>query len=420
MNDDAEWGDRDMTYAGLREEVLQEVDSGALDARELPSSMQFSSEFFGFGSAFDLYGSVLENGAAAEGGTSGGPEADRADQDPLPFQELPTLGSNVAVADPDDLDTEDPVVLDQVSTSHQNTLMSAGNPLAFHAADAADGTIVSAVEQVEASYRPNAQTLIQGQDTRQHIDGENYNWSYNGGQNFDYMIVKVSTETGYGTGALISPKHMLTNRHVLYENGELSSWNITASVGRDGWHSDHEVDGWNWVHTIDKFETQGFNTDVAIIELDEEIGWETGWFGMSGGSASSLVGDQLFTAGYPSYWGTTQMTATHDVVASAKGNTVRFQDMDTGGGASGSPLFTVDADGGLTIEAIVSGMEEWTETTPGGWQQNHWWELPWWRNGTTTHHDEIVGTNISDGIFEWAKSRIEDDYAWWDGDGYII
>lgn len=253
--------------------------------------------------------------------------------------------------------------------------------------------------------------LIQGEDDRIDIDAAVYDYHFGSGNNFDDMIVRIESSLGYGTGALISPKHVLTNAHVIYNDGFAS--NYSMNVGQEGSYKPYGSIGWENAYVYDI--NHSFSTDVAIIELSQEIGWATGWFQVSGGNAVDQLfsGSVLHTAGYPYDFGNGNMVYTNDT---ADGivfgeNILTFDELDSASGQSGSPMWTVDESGEvLTIEALLSGS---ITEYGGGWERDYWWETPWWNSQQYVSEGYAAATNIDDQIADWITGVIEQDYFWW-------
>ena len=118
------------------------------------------------------------------------------------------------------------------------------------------------------------------------------------------------------TGALISPFHILTVAHGIYDKdagGFVDKNTIQVALGQDGTDRDYGVakavkytyftgytDDANWQYSGGEWRPKSFGDDMAIITLDRNIGNHTGWFGYKYNNNDSYFQNlTVNTAGYP-------------------------------------------------------------------------------------------------------------------------
>ena len=161
--------------------------------------------------------------------------------------------------------------------------------------------------------------------------------------------------TQFGSGAMVSPFHILTAGHVVHDSGH-GGWatEIKVAVARDGStrpngpeaNFTHYRSSPEWISSGDR------NHDWALITLDRSIGDFSGYFGVESQATSAYTGMAVETAGYPVDKGGTQMYAASGVINSATEFELRYNGtMDTYGGQSGSPIWR-SVNGGPIINGI--------------------------------------------------------------------
>ena len=193
-----------------------------------------------------------------------------------------------------------------------------------------------------------------------------------GDNDWDQRIAFITAQfpdgsSGGFTGALISPFHILTVAHGIYDKGNggfayLDS--IQVSLGQHGTERYYGTvnaaeytyftgytDDSNWRFTNGEWRPQSFNHDMAIITLDYNIGYSTGWFGYQYNNDHSYYqGLNVNTAGYPSdladswYWSNYQVADVdlyhvYGPITEVYQETFRYE-LDSAGGQSGSPVWT--------------------------------------------------------------------------------
>ncbi len=179
----------------------------------------------------------------------------------------------------------------------------------------------------------------------------------------------------YGTGALVGPNDVLTATHVLYspDNGgqavDISLYPGADFNGQRGdfddigvkpleyfhweaiaWPSEVFVDHTN--HYLTSYESQ---YDVALLGIDEAIGYELGWFGLATGynhatwahqigypsSGTGMMAGEIYVSPHSQYW-----------IYQAEGWGVGTH---MGAGSSGGPLYVEEADGPYIIGVKSAG-----------------------------------------------------------------
>jgi len=163
-----------------------------------------------------------------------------------------------------------------------------------------------------------------------------------------------------GTGFIIDGSHILTAGHCVYMHDH-GGWALSIEVvpafdgGYDpfyhAWTTSMTVNGW-W------YDYGWYTNDFAILTLDRNVGFFTGWMGLEYAEPSaSIYTDILNTAGYPGdldggwcmYWDS-DLGAGADLYN-------HWYYMDTYGGQSGSPVWYYDgiSHSVLSIHAYGSG-----------------------------------------------------------------
>jgi len=137
-------------------------------------------------------------------------------------------------------------------------------------------------------------------------DYMNLDWVNDTGFNPYDSIGLIETSSGYGTGTLISPVHLLTNAHVVLDNGNLVD-SVTFSLGQNGVFNAYSVgvDG-VYVSAQNNIDDPLYDSsnvwpdnDLAVIRLDTPIGNNLGYLPLYSSAEDELNGESVFWAGYP-------------------------------------------------------------------------------------------------------------------------
>lgn len=209
-------------------------------------------------------------------------------------------------------------------------------------------------------------------------------------QKIAFITVEKSDGTGSGfTGALISPFHILTVAHGLYNKntGFIDSDTIKVSLGQDGteryygtanavsykYFTGYTNDS-NWKLEDGTWKPQSFNDDMAIITLDRNIGNFTGSFGYKYNTDDNYFKNSIVnTAGYPSdlaedwSWNDNKVAdvdlyLNSDPITEVSDEIFRYK-LDIAGGQSGSPVWQYYPDTG---KRQIVGVHSFGSTSSNG------------------------------------------------------
>lgn len=147
--------------------------------------------------------------------------------------------------------------------------------------------------------------------------------------------------TGYGTGVLVGPHHVLTAGHCVYSeaDGKWARW-IEFVPARDGAAGPADI-----YYATELLSVTGWTTrknaeeDYGLILLDQAAGLTFGWMGLHGSNrdadilnrAATISGYPDDKRGYRQHWDRNQIVALH-------GNLLKYE-IDTFDGQSGSPIW---------------------------------------------------------------------------------
>lgn len=220
-----------------------------------------------------------------------------------------------------------------------------------------------------------------------------------------------------GSGVMISPKHVLTNSHVVMENSNLAD-QISFYAGLNGENTaTYSFAEAVYVYAQSDTESASYppemwpDNDIAIITLEQPIGDQYGYYSLYSTTEDQLTTQEVFWAGYPqdniiqddpsTYWEDIyQWQAFGEIFDYSD---TGYYDPSTGhsfdggdgqlwftetmagtGGASGSPVFYQNGDE-LTVVGVYSG----------------------------SHGDVPVAANIDADSYQWISNILA-------ADGYTI
>jgi V8-like Glu-specific endopeptidase len=203
-----------------------------------------------------------------------------------------------------------------------------------------------------ANYKPTGSSGFIGspigRDERIRIDNTDESpWRMHG----HLEMIFPNKEPYIGSGTLISPYHVLTAGHCLY-NSRVGGWaeSIIFTPGQDGKRFPfgraevtHLITVKGWI------EERSREWDFGILVLDRAIGNQTDWCGILSGSDNYLrdlssinvtgYPGSVQTKGYEERINGTQMWTMEGVVEKVTAETFSYK-LDTSGGQSGSGVWT--------------------------------------------------------------------------------
>ncbi|SMO45828.1 trypsin-like serine peptidase [Gracilimonas mengyeensis] len=171
--------------------------------------------------------------------------------------------------------------------------------------------------------------------------------------------VRNDTATSSCSGIMVSPRHVLTAGHCVYRNNELRSpLYAFAGYHQNGIENTVLLSRATTYYTTYDVRKQSWSqNDIALLELDYNIGDQSGWMGLGYFSKSDWMQNQLtYTYGYPATTHPVDTTLVYDGEAMIEGHGFGRLDsnrpekilLSTVGtpGQSGSSLFVKDAEHG--------------------------------------------------------------------------
>ncbi|MDR0297807.1 MAG: trypsin-like peptidase domain-containing protein, partial [Streptococcaceae bacterium] len=170
-------------------------------------------------------------------------------------------------------------------------------------------------------------------------------------------------EVWRGTGTLIAPGVVLTAGHVIYdksEGGYANSVTVYQAYANGNYNPSTAVTAKallahpDWVaknNSSPSIYVLG-STDLALIFLNQNIGLQTGWMGMS---SSLSVGQPITLAGFPGDY-RDQMWKMSGSASSISNSLISYSNISTYPGQSGSPLIsTSNTIVGVNVAQAVYG-----------------------------------------------------------------
>ncbi len=149
--------------------------------------------------------------------------------------------------------------------------------------------------------------------------------------------------TSLGTAWMIYSDIAITAGHCVYSSKH-GGWaeNIKLWPGKDGygfWNNPYGTTETTSLHTASQWTaSEDEEYDWAVLELEDNIGDKTGWFGF-GWTSADLTGTEVTISGYPGEHQYYQYKMT-DEITRCTANKLYYNVLDTTGGQSGSPIYT--------------------------------------------------------------------------------
>jgi glutamyl endopeptidase len=194
----------------------------------------------------------------------------------------------------------------------------------------------------EPDLSQREQQLLRRTDNRAHADTTKFPFS---------AVVKLLSAFPDGTqlscsGALIGPDKVLTADHCVYNGsygGDASYVEVLPGYANN-YTSCHRTYATGWRHSSHHGCHEGAKCDVAVLNLRDSMGCDTGWFGFKPFSDSDL--GLVYVAGYPSDRNEGELmyyvgAAAEHMQSGRFHNLLSYQEW-TAGGMSGGPIFTRD------------------------------------------------------------------------------
>ena len=192
-----------------------------------------------------------------------------------------------------------------------------------------------------------------GDDDREPVDDtESYPWS---------TVAKVYSRFPdgswlEGSAVMVGPDDALTAGHVIHDT-ERGGWADRVEVV-PGFNLGDEPFGVHLAEDLRSLagwtESQDFDFDIALIDLEDDVGDETGWLGLSSATDNALLDNVLNTAGYPADLEEgLGMWFAADYAADVDATSIYLdRHLDAAGGQSGSGLWLKDGDDRLVVGVL--------------------------------------------------------------------
>ncbi|MCL6458583.1 MAG: trypsin-like serine protease, partial [Gorillibacterium sp.] len=190
--------------------------------------------------------------------------------------------------------SKDQVFVDPFANTQVVTKNASTGEITTSAIPQAKGITISE-DSFSPAYIPNDNLMspfsIIGTDNRTEMSTYIYGIAY--------VISNFPNGSTQGTAFFISDRALATAGHVVYDS-ELGGWanSITVSPSKNGSSIPFGTVAGTYFHTSGNFIANGdINYDYGVIEVADELGNDTGYFGY--GYDSSPNGDSVTITGYP-------------------------------------------------------------------------------------------------------------------------
>lgn len=233
-----------------------------------------------------------------------------------------------------------PVRADDRADSHRDVRRRAGFAPLEHPPDTAS----SGDREAKPSYTASAHKVFGNDDRYPVLDATRYPWS-------TVCSIESIFPDGselFASGVLIGPGEVLTAGHAVHD-AAAGGWAESVRV-IPAYEFGDEPFGFAFAADLRSFEAwtdrQDAEFDLALVELDEDLGFDTGWLGYADETDATLLSSIVNTAGYPTDLDDGEaMWAAQDFLSDVSDAQLFFRGaLDASGGQSGSGMWIRDGD----------------------------------------------------------------------------
>ncbi|MGV0870541.1 trypsin-like serine peptidase [Corynebacterium kalidii] len=219
-------------------------------------------------------------------------------------------------------------------------------------ADILADTGATTTESSNGSYRPPRKVI--GNDDREHVEETRTSPHRRVGQ----INFRNGANSYICTGWLISSDTVATAGHCLADD----SSDITFSPGRNGSVNPFGTQNATQVWYDQDYGQEG--RDWGVIKLDEPVGDNVGWFGVTTTDGEDLIGDDARIIGYPGDKPSGTLWQHTGTVTASDPRRVTY-DTDTFGGQSGSAVTDEFGDTAYGIHVAGTSRQNWATRITG-------------------------------------------------------
>lgn len=263
--------------------------------------------------------------------------------------------------------------LSYMTPSQTSNSSSLNNDTLIEKASNENFEIQTSTEYIQQEVNEKTQQrIIIGGDDRTRISNTR-DWPYRGTV---YLEILFSTgKKGFGTGFMMGPNLLVTAAHNVYDdvtndnkfNPEFAvEVDVYAGINGESALPTYQYYAESRVISIQKeyylyadseeyFLSGEEYADWAVIELDRNLGNETGYYGKI--ENWHEVGSSIYSYGYPNFDDNDIKRTMWEAHGTITGeiNSLYLSDIDNAGGQSGSPIFMTHANGNTYVCGILIG-----------------------------------------------------------------